>query len=82
MLLYGYTALKLAASKDTVNDLLQAIALVKQLPQNHPLHEEIDRFIEEWSRDILKLADQSFQTGNLEEAIATAEENSPRCGCL
>ena len=64
---------QLAASKQTVNDLLQAIALVKQLPQNHPLHGEIDRFIEEWSRDILKLADQSFQTGNLEEAIATAK---------
>jgi hypothetical protein len=65
---------QLAASKQTVNDLLQAIALVKQLPENHPLHEEINRFIEEWSRDILKLADQSFQTGNLEEAIATAKK--------
>lgn len=65
---------QLAASKETVNDLLQAIALVKQLPQDHPLHGEIDRFIEEWSRDILKLADQSFQTGNLEEAIATAQK--------
>ncbi|WP_375514614.1 chromosome segregation ATPase [uncultured Nostoc sp.] len=65
---------QLAASKQTVNDLLQAIALVKQLPQNHPLHEEIDRFIEEWSRDILKLADESFQTGNLDEAIATARK--------
>ncbi|MEH1838801.1 MAG: chromosome segregation ATPase [Nostoc sp.] len=65
---------QLAASKQTVNDLLQAIALVKQLPQNHPLHEEINRFIEEWSRDILKLADESFQTGNLEEAIATARK--------
>ncbi|MBD2413600.1 chromosome segregation ATPase [Nostoc calcicola FACHB-389] len=65
---------QLAASKDTVNDLLQAIALVKELPENHPLHAEINRFIEEWSRDILKLADQSFQTGNLEEAIATARK--------
>ncbi|MFN6483606.1 MULTISPECIES: chromosome segregation ATPase [unclassified Nostoc] len=65
---------QLAASKQTVNDLLQAIALVKQLPQNHPLHGEINRFIEEWSRDILKLADESFQTGNLEEAIATARK--------
>ncbi|WP_138506356.1 chromosome segregation ATPase [Nostoc sp. PA-18-2419] len=65
---------QLAASKDTVNDLLQAIALVKELPKNHPLHAEINRFIEEWSRDILKLADQSFQTGNLDEAIATARK--------
>ncbi|MBD6615779.1 chromosome segregation ATPase [Komarekiella sp. 'clone 1'] len=65
---------QLAASKQTVNDLLQAIALVKQLPESHPLHGEIDRFLEEWSRDILQLADQSFQAGNLEEAIATARK--------
>ncbi|WP_103126755.1 chromosome segregation ATPase [Nostoc cycadae] len=65
---------QLAASKQTVDDLLQAIALVKQLPQNHPLRGEIDRFVEEWSRDILQLADQSFQAGDLEQAIATAQK--------
>ncbi|WP_445635914.1 Chromosome segregation ATPase [Nostoc sp. DSM 114161] len=65
---------QLAASKNTVNDLLQAIALVNELPENHPLHAEINRFTEEWSRDILQLADASFQSGNLEEAIATARK--------
>jgi hypothetical protein len=65
---------QLAASKQTVNDLLQAIALVRQLPPDHPLRGEIDRFLEEWSRDILKLADQNFQSGNLEEAITTARK--------
>ncbi|RCJ17633.1 chromosome segregation ATPase [Nostoc sp. ATCC 43529] len=65
---------QLAASKNTVNDLLQAISLVNELPENHPLHAEINRFTEEWSRDILQLADRSFQTGNLEEAIATARK--------
>ena len=65
---------QLAASKQTINDLLQAITLVKQLPENHPLRGEINRLLEEWSRDILKLADQSFQGGNLEEAIATARK--------
>jgi hypothetical protein len=64
----------LAASKQTINDLLQAITLVKQLPENHPLRGEINRLLEEWSRDILKLADQSFNAGNLEEAIATARQ--------
>jgi hypothetical protein len=64
----------LAASKQTINDLLQAITLVKQLPENHPLRGEINRLLEEWSRDILKLADESFQAGNLEEAIATARQ--------
>jgi hypothetical protein len=65
---------QLAASKQTVSDLLQAIALVKELPPDHPLRGQIDRFLEEWSRDILELADESFQAGNLEEAIATARQ--------
>ncbi|MGI2904016.1 chromosome segregation ATPase [Tolypothrix sp. VBCCA 56010] len=65
---------QLAASKQTVNDLLQAIALVKQLPENHPLRAEINRNLEEWSRSILQLADQSFQSGKLDEAIATAHK--------
>jgi hypothetical protein len=64
----------LAASKQTVNDLLQAIGLVKQLPENHPLRGEINRNLEEWSRSILQLADQSFQSGKLDEAIATARK--------
>lgn len=65
---------QLAASKQTVDDLLQAIALVKQLPQDHPLRGEADRFLEKWSRDVLQLADESFQAGNLEQAIATAKK--------
>ncbi|MDZ7959503.1 MAG: chromosome segregation ATPase [Aulosira sp. DedQUE10] len=65
---------QLAASKQTVTDLLQAINLVKQLPKNHPLRGEADRFIERWSKDILQLADQSFQAGKLDEAIATARQ--------
>ncbi|MFK0734839.1 MAG: chromosome segregation ATPase [Gloeotrichia echinulata GP01] len=65
---------QLAASKQTVYDLLQAIGLVRQLPENHPLRQEADRFIELWSKDILELADQSFQAGQLEEAIETARK--------
>jgi hypothetical protein len=65
---------QLAASKQTINDLLQAIALVKQLPENHPLRGEINRFLEQWSRDILQLADETFQSGDLQGAIATARQ--------
>ncbi|MBV6627169.1 MAG: chromosome segregation ATPase [Rivularia sp. (in: Bacteria)] len=65
---------QVAASKETVKDLLQAIDLVKNLPQNHPLRSEIDRNVEDWSRDILQLADQSFQAGRLEEAIEIARK--------
>jgi hypothetical protein len=63
---------QVAASKNTVDDLLQAINLVRQLPSNHPLRGEVDRYLEEWSRDVLRLADTSFQEGKLDEAIATA----------
>jgi hypothetical protein len=65
---------QLAASKQTVKDLLQAISLVKELPKNHPLRGEIERLIEEWSRDILQLADQSFQAGRLDEALEIARQ--------
>jgi hypothetical protein len=65
---------QLAASKQTVKDLLQAISFVKEMPKSHPLRGEIDRNIEQWSRDILQLANQSFQAGKLQQAIATARE--------
>ncbi len=65
---------QLAASKQTVSDLLQAINLVKQLPKDNPLRGEADRFLEKWSKDILALADESFQAGKLDEAIATARK--------
>ncbi|MEM7727017.1 MAG: chromosome segregation ATPase [Cyanobacteria bacterium P01_A01_bin.45] len=64
---------QLAASKQTVNDLLQAIALVEHLPKNHPLRSEIDRSLKVWSSDILRLADENFQVGRLDQAIATAK---------
>ncbi|AFZ13545.1 hypothetical protein Cri9333_2689 [Crinalium epipsammum PCC 9333] len=64
----------LAANKQTVDDLVEAIALVDSLPSNHELRPVINSKIEEWALDILKLADQSFQDGNLEEAIATARK--------
>jgi hypothetical protein len=65
---------ELAASKETVKDLLQAIDLVKNLPENHPLRSEIDRSMENWSRSVLQLADDSFQAGRLEEAIEIARK--------
>ena len=63
---------QIAASKNTVNDLLQAISLVKHLPQNHPLRSEIETSLKLWSQEILELADESFQEGKIEQAIATA----------
>jgi len=63
---------QVAANKQTAQNLLEAIALVDSLPKDHPLRPEIDRNIEEWSLDILKIGDEKFQAGQLSEAIAIA----------
>ena len=65
---------QVAANKHTVDDLLRAIALVQALPSDHPLHPEIDRYLEEWSVDLLNLGEESFQAGKLQEAIAIARK--------
>ncbi len=64
----------LAADERTVDGLLRAIKLVESLPQDHPLRHEIDRNVEEWAVEILDLAEDKFQSGELEEAIATARQ--------
>ena len=65
-----YCAQKLAAGQN-VDDLLGAIAMVSKISEDHPLGGEINRFITEWSQDILRLANESFQSGDLAGAIAT-----------
>lgn len=65
---------QVAANKQSVNDLLSAIALVQALPENHPLRPEINRYLQQWSEDILSLANAEFQAGKLEEAIAVARQ--------
>jgi hypothetical protein len=62
----------LAANKQTVEDLLEAIALVNSLPDDHPLRPEVNRQIESWATDILNLAETAFNEGKLDDAIATA----------
>ncbi|MGF1498242.1 MAG: chromosome segregation ATPase [Elainellaceae cyanobacterium] len=63
---------ELAANKKTEKDLLRAIALVDELPDDHPMRAEIDRMIEAWSLEILDLADVQFQNGEIDAAIAMA----------
>ena len=63
---------QLAGNKQTAENLLQAIALVQDLPADHPLRPEINRQIEEWSQDILKIGDEKFQVGQLDQAINIA----------
>jgi soluble cytochrome b562 len=65
---------QLASEKRTIPDLLEAIALVKDLPTDHPLRPEVDRNLEQWARDILTLADAAFQRGELKKAIDAAQK--------
>lgn len=65
---------QVAANKQTPENLLEAIALVNSLPEDHPLRPAINGYIEQWSQDILKLGEQAFQAGKLQEAIALARK--------
>lgn len=62
------------AAQGNVDFLLEAIGLVEQLPDDHPLRAEINAKVEIWSSQILDLADDQFHQGELEDAIATAEK--------
>lgn len=64
---------ELAASHPTVNNLLQAIDLVDDLPEHHPLRAESDRYIQQWSGQLLVAAEKSYQSGDLLRAIAIAQ---------
>ena len=65
---------QIAAGKRTVPDLIEAIELVSGLPEDHPLYKEASHWIEDWSNDLLDLAQDKFNTGKLDEAIAAAKK--------
>ncbi|HIK45246.1 MAG TPA: chromosome segregation ATPase [Leptolyngbyaceae cyanobacterium M65_K2018_010] len=60
------------AEQGTVEGYLDAIALLESLPDDHPLRGEISQRIETWSENILDLAENTFQAGQLQEAIGIA----------
>ncbi|MDJ0535330.1 MAG: chromosome segregation ATPase [Xenococcaceae cyanobacterium MO_207.B15] len=68
-----YCAQILAENKD-VDGLLKAIALLEELPENHPLRTEINRNIEKWATKILAIGEEKFQEGDLESAIKIAQQ--------
>ncbi|OAB58649.1 hypothetical protein AY600_16690 [Phormidium willei BDU 130791] len=73
---------QLAAEKQTVDDILEAIDLVSELPEDHGLRPRINQQIELWTQDLLDLAETSFHDGQFLEAIDIArriptEELSP-----
>ncbi len=62
------------ANEGDVKNLLAAVALVDQLPEDHPLRYDIDNRIEGWATQILDLAERSFEEGDLEKAISSAQQ--------
>jgi hypothetical protein len=65
---------ELMAEERTTESLLAAIALVSNLPSDHPLRGQIDNAVEGWATEILKLADEKFQAGKLDEAKTIANQ--------
>ena len=62
------------AEQGSVEGYLEAIALLESLPPDHPLRGEINQRIEAWSEKILDLAENTFQQGDLSQAIAMARQ--------
>ncbi len=65
---------QLSADEKTVDGLLRSINLLAALPKDHPLGEEVNRNIETWASELLDLAEDYFQEGQLEAAIAAAQK--------
>jgi hypothetical protein len=65
------------ADERTPESLERAIALVDGFPDDHPLRDQSDRFLNEWSFQLLDVADDRFQSGSLDEAIAIANRIPP-----
>jgi hypothetical protein len=58
------------ATKQSADDVRDAIRMVDQIPADHPLRLEADRRLDLWSRDLLRLAENLYQEGQLDAAIA------------
>ncbi len=65
---------QVAANQRSAAGLLEAIALVDALSQNHPLRPEINRLVELWSENLLEVAEETFQEGKLQQAIQLAQK--------
>ncbi len=61
------------AQTGDARSLLAAIALVSELPDDHPLRREINKNIKLWSEEVLIQGEEQFQKGDLKAAMAIAE---------
>lgn len=64
---------QLAASKQTMPDLVAALNLVKDVAPSDPTRGYVDSNVQRWSLAILRLAEASYQDGNYDEAVKAAK---------
>ncbi len=67
---------QLAASKETLPDLVAALNLIKDISPDDPTRSYVNTNIQKWSNIILRLAEISFQEGRYDEAVS-AVKNVP-----
>jgi hypothetical protein len=67
---------QLAASKQTLPDLIAALNLIKDISPDDPTRSYVDSNIQRWSLAILRLGEVTYQDGNYDEAVA-AIKNVP-----
>lgn len=65
------------AKTETLEGLVEAIALVDALPQHHPLRPEVNEQIAVWVVQVMELGDIRFQQGDYEGALRTATQLPP-----
>ena len=65
---------QLAASKQTLGDLVSALNLVKDIAPNDPTRSYVDSNVQRWSLAILRLAEARYQDGNYDEAMNAAKK--------
>lgn len=62
-----------AAEQRTKRGLLDAIALVDPLANNHPLRPMVDRYIRKWALELIDVSEDLFEDGKLGEALDTVK---------
>ncbi len=65
---------QLAASKQTLPDLVSALKLIEGISPNDPTRSYVDSNAQRWSLSILRLAESRYQDGNYEEAVNAAKK--------
>ncbi len=67
---------QLAASKETLPDLVAALNLIKDIAPDDPTRSYVNTNIQKWSNILLRLAEVAYQEGRYDEAVS-AVKNVP-----